>query len=341
MSENRLTLKKKFFFTLLTGVFVLLIIFVLGEVLVRNFYPQVLLGPRWSYSEKYHIVWPENEIITNEMPGEWKFTYTTNEYHSRGKVIGLSNAYEKANIVVLGDSYSFGQGVNDDEEYASVLSHKLKDDYNVINLSVSGWALTQEIRRYYELGQLYKPKLVILQFCENDPWGNTYFKVTNIEKGKFVFKNSNNSTGKWKRVLSSSFLQKSSLYVVIRDLLKKTSLNKKIISNSVGKVEQSDKVGKEVKREVFYADLLDLFAKDLSASGVPLIMIAPNREMDNFPLIKRKVKELDSLNLLNYYETEEWFKDGVDYSSPEGHHWGTKGHAVVGERLSDIITSEF
>ena len=55
MSENRLTLKKKFFFTLLTGVFVLLIILVLGEVLVRNFYPQVLLGPRWSYSEKYSM----------------------------------------------------------------------------------------------------------------------------------------------------------------------------------------------------------------------------------------------------------------------------------------------
>jgi hypothetical protein len=341
MSENRLTLKKKIFFTLLTGVFIVLITSVLGELLIRNFYPQVLLGPRWSYSEKYHIVWPENEIITNEMPGEWKFTYTTNEYHSRGKVIGLSNAYEKANIVVLGDSYSFGQGVNDDEEYASVLSHKLKDDYNVINLSVSGWALTQEIRRYYELGQLYKPKLVILQFCENDPWGNTYFKVTKIENGKFVFQNSDNTAGKWKRVLSNSFLQKSSLYVVIRDLLKKTSLNKKIISNSVGEAKQGDKADKAIKREVFYTDLLDLFAKDLRASGVSLIMIAPNREIDNFPLIKQKVVELDSLNLLNYYETEDWFEKGIDYSSPEGHHWGTKGHAVIGEELFDIINSEF
>ncbi|MFT5749514.1 MAG: lysophospholipase L1-like esterase [Ancylomarina sp.] len=341
MSDNRLTLKKKIFFTLLTGVFILLITSVLGELLIRNFYPQVLLGPRWSYSEKYHIVWPKNRTIINEMPGKWKFIYTTNENYSRGKVIGLSNAYEKANIVVLGDSYSFGQGVNDNEEYASVLSHKLKDSFNVVNLSVSGWALTQEIRRYYELGQLYKPQLVILQFCENDPWGNTYFKVTGIENEKFVFKNSENSSGKWKRVLSDSFLQKSSLYALFTNLLRQSSFNKKSISNTVKETTNSNERDKKIKREVIYADLLDLFAKDLSASGIPLIMIAPNREMDNFPLIKRKVEELDSLSHLNYYETEDWFMNGIDYSSPEGHHWGTKGHAVIGERLSDIITSEF
>lgn len=341
MSENRLTLRKRFFFILLIGIFILLVTSVLGELLVRNFYPQVLLGPRWSYSEKYHIVWPENEIITNEIPGEWKFIYTTNEYHSRGKVIGLSNAYEKANIVVLGDSYSFGQGVNDNEEYASVLSHKLKDDFNVVNLSVSGWALTQEIRRYYELGQLYKPQLVILQFCENDPWGNTYFKVTDIENGKFVFKNSDNSSTRWKRALSNSFLQKSCLYVMIRDFLKNTSFNQRIVSNSVGETRGGIVRDKEIEREVFYTNLLDLFVRDLNASGIPLIMIAPNREIDNFPLIKRKVEELDSLNLIKYHETEDWFEKGIDYSSPEGHHWGRKGHAVIGEKLSDIITREF
>ncbi len=341
MSENRLTFKKKFLFTLLTGVFVLLIISVLGELLIRNFYPQVIMGPRVNYSEKYGIIWPKNITVINQLPGEWRFTYTTNENHSRGEALSLSNRYDKKNIVVLGDSYAFGQGVNDNEEFASVLAQKLKEDYNIINLSVTGWALTQQIKRFYEFGQLYDPEIVILQFCENDPWGNLYFKVTEIEDGKFVFKNSSNSANKLKRSLSNSFLQYSCLYSLIRKLISGSFLNEKMIGNVIGENTDASKTSKINKREQFHSNLLELFAKDLKSKGIPLFLIAPHNEIDLYPDIERKVTELDSLNLLTYYETEDWFEEGIDYSSPEGHHWGTKGHNVIGEKLSEIIAVKY
>lgn len=341
MSENRLTLKKKLFFTLLTGVFVLLIVSVLGELLIRNFYPQVIMGPRVNYSENYGIIWPKNISVTNQLPGEWEFVYTTNENHSRGEALSISNSYDKKNIVVLGDSYAFGQGVNDNEEFASVLAQKLREDYNVINLSVSGWALTQQIRRFYEFGQLYDPELVILQFCENDPWGNLYFKVTDIEEGKFVFENLNNSSNKLKRSLSNSFVQKSCLYSLIRKLISGSFLNEKMIGNVLGENTDASKITKISKREQFHSDLLELFAKDLKSKGVPLFLIAPHNEIDLYPSIERRVAELDSLDCLTYYETEDWFEEGVDYSSPEGHHWGTKGHYVIGDKLSEIIAVKY
>lgn len=341
MSENRLTFKKKLFFTLLTGVFVLLIISVLGELLIRNFYPQVIMGPRVNYSENYGIIWPKNITVTNQLPGEWRFTYTTNENHSRGEALSLSNRYDKKNIVVLGDSYAFGQGVNDNEEFASVLAQNLKEDYNVINLSVTGWALTQQIKRFYEFGQLYDPELVILQFCENDPWGNLYFKVTEIEDGKFVFKNSQNSANKLKRSLSNSFLQYSCLYSLGRSLFSGSFLNKKLIGNVIGETVEGDEKRKISKREQFHSDLLELFSKDLNDKGIPLFLIAPHNEIDLYPSIKEKVTELDSLGYLTYYESEDWFEEGIDYSSPEGHHWGTKGHYVIGEKLSEIIAVKY
>ncbi|RXQ97432.1 hypothetical protein EO244_00660 [Ancylomarina salipaludis] len=339
MDKKDLTLGRRILFILLTVFFVIIIISVLGEVLVRNFYPQVIMGPRVKYSEKYGIIWPKNQVITNEMPGRWKFTYTTNEEHSRGKVLGISNVYNKDNIVVLGDSYSFGQGVNDNEDYPTILDQKLQDRFNVVNLSVSGWALTQEIRRYYEFGQLYNPKLVILQFCENDPWGNLYFKVTDIEDGKFVFHNSNSSANKLKRLLSNSVIQYSCLYSLGRSLFSGSFLNKKMLNNAMGETTQEDRKRIKDNREKFYSDLLDLFSKDLKAKGVDLLMIAPNRELDLFPGIKRKVTELDSLGFLTYYETEDWFDANIDYSSPEGHRWGTKGHYVIGQHLAEIISS--
>lgn len=341
MSGNRLTVKKKIFFTLLTGVFMLIIISVLGELLVRNFYPQVIMGPRVNYSENYGIIWPKNITVTNQLPGEWRFIYTTNKNHSRGEALNISNRYDKKNILVLGDSYAFGQGVNDNEEFASVLAQKLKEDYNVINLSVSGWALTQQIRRFYEHGQLYNPELVILQFCENDPWGNLYFKVTEIEDGKFVFKNSDNSSNKLKRSLSNSFIQNSCFYSLIRKLISGSFLNKKLIGNVIGETVEGDEKRKISKREQFHSNLLELFAKDLKSKGIPLLLIAPHNEIDLYPNIKRKVAELDSLDFLTYYETEDWFEEGINYSSPEGHHWGIKGHYVIGEKLSEIIAIKY
>lgn len=107
--------------------------------------------------------------MIQELPGKWRFTYKINEYGYRGASVGISSKYFETNIVILGDSYSFGHGVQDGEEYAAVMNGILKEHYNVINLAVGGYGLTQEIRRYYAFGQLYQPRLVLLQFAENDP----------------------------------------------------------------------------------------------------------------------------------------------------------------------------
>ena len=147
--------------------------------------------------------------MINACPGRWEFTYTTNEYQYRGLPVPISNIYEKENIIVLGDSYSFGQGVNDGDEYPAIIDAQLKEDFNVINLSVGGWGLTQQIRRYYEFGQLYSPKIVLLQFCANDPHDNFKNMVTIIENGRFKFQNSNNTINFVKKFLSKKdFLKK-------------------------------------------------------------------------------------------------------------------------------------
>ena len=55
------------------------------------------------------------------------------------------------------------------------------NNYNVINLGGSGWGLTQEIKRFYEFGQLYHPKVIILQFDETDPKDNFNYKLVEVE----------------------------------------------------------------------------------------------------------------------------------------------------------------
>jgi len=94
--------------------------------------------PRWEFSPAHGTMLFGNQKIVHTYPSRWEFIYTINEYQYRGKSIPISNSYGKDNIIVLGDSYSFGTGVNDGEEYTAVMADRLKEHYNVINLSVGG-----------------------------------------------------------------------------------------------------------------------------------------------------------------------------------------------------------
>ena len=187
---RQISTKRRIIFSIITAFIVLIIIFVIGELSIRIFHPHKYMYPRFKFSKKYGHILFENCKMIHTCPGKWKFIYTINEYQYRGKLIPISNSYDKKNIIILGDSYSFGHGVNDGDEYPEIMAEKLNDNFNIINLSVSGWGLTQQIRRYYEFGQLYLPKVVLLQFCSNDPEDNFNNKVTIIKDGRFIFQNS-------------------------------------------------------------------------------------------------------------------------------------------------------
>ncbi|MFA8433405.1 MAG: SGNH/GDSL hydrolase family protein [Marinifilaceae bacterium] len=339
MEERKLSASKKLVFTMITLIIGATFVFAAGEILVRTFNPQVICDPRTNYSAKYGMMWPAEKTINNELPGHWKFTYTINRHNNRGPAHAISDSYTKKNIVILGDSNAFGQGVNDKEEFASIMAQQLDREYNVINLSNSGWGLTQEIRRFYDFGILYKPRIVVLQFCRNDPSDNFLFKVTQIENGQFVFKNSTNEINCLKKHLSNSIVQKSSLYNLFRAFTRRYFFHKTILEN-VQKTNQVDLERNELHiKQNFYNDLLTLFAKDLKSKGTQLIMISVNNELNEHPLIKKKVAELDSLQLLNYQETENWFTHSAAYSSPEGHRWGKKAHRIIGNELVNLIVN--
>src|SRR5580765_3695632 len=171
-------MRRQRLFALMSLVLSVLGVLLAAEVLLRCFYPQESMFPRWQFSPRYCTQLYENTTMLHERPGRWRFRYTTNEYQYRGQAVPISNVYERRNIVVLGDSYTFGHGVNDGEEYPAILAGKLKEGFDVVNLGVGGWGLTQEIRRFYEFGVLYRPRAVVLQFSANDPRDDLVCPVT-------------------------------------------------------------------------------------------------------------------------------------------------------------------
>ncbi len=306
---------------------------VFAEIFLRLFHPQAMMWPRLQFSPEYSVRMPPDTVMVNRMPGEWEFTYTVNADGYRGEAVPISNAYDKDNIVILGDSYSFGYGVNDGEEYPALMAERLGASHDIVNLGSGGWGLGQEIRRYYEFGRLFEPSIVILQYSANDVPDNLYHAVTAIEDGRFTFTDSYVPLYWLKDRLSRSSIQYSQLYNFVRQNLYWYFRGQSLEEN----LDHADVENEDRKLVETYNDLLSTFVDDLRDDGIEVIYIAVNDQLDYYPAVKDHVMALDRQGRLDYVEVTDWFDGVTDYASPEGHYWGAKAHAIVGERLAEKV----
>lgn len=319
-----LSTNKKILFIIIIISISLFIGIISCEIIVRFISPQALFYPRWQFSPEYYFVLPVNTRIRHSLSKRWQFIYTINAYGYRGPLVDISNKYYKKNIVVLGDSYAFGTGVNDGEEFPAIMQKILSEDYDVINLACGGYGLAQEIRRYYEFGELYLPRIVILQYCENDLEDNIFCPVTEIIDGRFNFKNSTNRLHWTHILLSNPIVQNSQLYSYIRKIRYMHS-RKLLIGNNLSILENN------------YNALLDMFAKDLHNKGIKLIFISVNGHLEAYPKIINCIKNLEKQKAITYIAVEPWFENIKDYGTPEGHQWGLKAHSIIGRKLAKYI----
>lgn len=328
-------------FVLITASVILLGVILGGELMVRWLKPQPISFPKWTFSYQYGHVLPKDCRMDHYFPGKWHYVYTINSYGYRGPQISVSNHYPRKNIVILGDSYAFGTGVQDGEAFADVLQRDLKGQFDVINLGVGGYGLTQEIRRYYEFGQLYRPSYVILQFCQNDPMDNLDQPVTEIHNGRFVFKNTQTHYNWFRSIIgNSAMFQKSQLYNFVRYLIYSHYVSVHQYQDKKPDKEQQTALNYDqaqemnVRAEKFYIELLGAFARDLSENRIKLVLISVNGELDSWKMIRQAVDGLSQAGVLTYLEVEPWFQGQRDFGSPEGHKWGVKAHAIIGRHLA-------
>ena len=105
-------------------------------------------------------------------PGRWDFAGGTVSANSRG--IRARVEYPPGRrpglrrVVVVGDSFTFGEGVGDEETYPARLQARLGPGVEVINLGVHGYGHDQMLIHLREEGLLYEPDLVVLGYYADD-----------------------------------------------------------------------------------------------------------------------------------------------------------------------------
>ena len=293
-TKAKVSLRKRIKFSIIISFISFLIFIFLAEIFLLIFNPQPYQYPTLKFSEKYKKIYHSNVTIKSYYPPETRY-YSTNEMGFRKSSCNLSIDNDKTNIVLLGDSFTFGIGVNDGYEFGAIMGRKLEESFNVINLGIGGWGLTQEIRAFYEIGQSFNPEIAIVFFFSNDPYDNILDVVTRVNNGKFEFIDSNNASkgilSKISKSLSNSIIQKSNLYNFIRN-----TLYLKYYANAVGQINDQEVDLTEIPEdEKLYCNLIDVFANDLKQNNVKLMFVSINylegekieSELNEFPFIKK------------------------------------------------------
>lgn len=107
-------------------------------------------------------------------PGDVEFSWTTN---SRGyrttREFSVPKAAATKRVLLLGDSFTFGQGVDDSQTFAAETQRRLEPicapaRAEIINAGVPGFGTSQELARLESEGLALEPDIVVLGFYAND-----------------------------------------------------------------------------------------------------------------------------------------------------------------------------
>lgn len=93
-------------------------------------------------------------------------TYTSNAQGFRS-LYDFENDPERYQVLIVGDSFTFGDGINDEITWPHLLQ-QLDRDLNVLNMGGSGYGVDQMYITLSETISQYKPKLVIAAFIDNN-----------------------------------------------------------------------------------------------------------------------------------------------------------------------------
>jgi len=119
----------------------------------------------------------EERVYSPYQPGSTGMTHGNpvriNNLGFRGRDVSLQKPPGTFRILVLGDSFTMGVGIAEEETFPLVLEGQLKKRYpdrdiEVVNLGISGVGTIGEANLLSRIGPLLDPDLVLVGFVQND-----------------------------------------------------------------------------------------------------------------------------------------------------------------------------
>lgn len=322
------------------------------ELCLRFIYPQNLRNDPPAHNMKS----AKGYLLKPNYSG----THSRQEYSTTWKInsLGLRNEDfnpndSKKNILFLGDSMTFGFGVENNETFSAKANELLKNngykDYRIINGGLAGASTYDSLFVYNYYYEMLKPQFVFLfMYPGNDIEDNLLY----FGRGKRIAKTSQFDLKKW-------LGYKSHLYSLITlrfdRLLRKLHLRKAdYIFFPFCKKEYSQY---EISALEKTKTALQTFKTDTEKNGVKLIIvILPDRLQtsinlweDSLKILNLDGKEYDPLKPANeiikicneleidFFDLFTYMKDNSHYYYPIDGHLNPKGHQYIAKIIFDLL----
>lgn len=156
-------MKREMMYNILLLVGAVAVFFVIFEVVLH------LADIQTGQRDNEFMFYEYNETLgwKNKIGVEGEFHFADGSNYVRVNKNGLRDedyGYNKTRkrIVVLGDSHTWGFGINDSQRYSEILEREL--GVEVINMGVAGYGTDQEYLTLMLEGARYKPDLVVVGF---------------------------------------------------------------------------------------------------------------------------------------------------------------------------------
>jgi len=318
----------------------------LTEGIVRVFFAE-RIAPRFVIDPGYGVRANQPNVVrTHSVPGDYTTTNSTNSAGMRGtREYTVRKNQNIERILMLGDSFIFGLGVEDDEVVSAVLEDILNAESNngvtfeVINLAVSGFGQAEELVTYRERGRNYQPDIVVLYYFDNDVGNNAVSKLFEVTEDGILLRTGNIYLPgvKFRELLYSIapirwLFTHSQAWNLIRNRLSYLVQHSKLREQGLKSFSDVQVKSITLTKALIYQLIVDIRADDAK----PIIVVIPNKNAmsSNFPLERRAVMNAGAelIDGRNYLVKENYYsRDG---------HWNASGHRKTAEILAQMIRRE-
>lgn len=245
----------------------------------------------------------------------------------------------RSRMLVLGDSFGWGFGVEHNERFSEILENT-HHDWEIINASVSGYGTDQEFLFLKEKGIALRPDVVLLLFYENDFDNNVhaeqcwYFKpYFVIERGQLQLRNVPVPKGtirqKLHRFLAGRMYLGSRIHVAKRCLL---ALFEPLVRRETGSTEKEpgDTRGTYDVTHYMMRGMNELCKT--SGSLFVLVSVPMNTQKTAF------LEEIAEEQKIPYLPLDAQFKSTPTcVTFPTDGHWNAAGHRSAAKAIDTFL----
>jgi hypothetical protein len=202
----------------------------------------------------------------------------TNSLGMRARVeFPLDPPTGRRRLLMVGDSYTFGSGVRNEETFGQVLADRHLPGWDVLNLAVPGYGTDQQVLSFEHVGLRYRPDVVLLGFFVRD-YHRNLLRFRGYSKPRFEF----DEAGEL-RLVGSPVLAPEALLEEYRSGARSLGSARsfyllEIVRGRLAELRER-RIGDDTEGWRLLAKLMERFDRRVRESGAePLWVLLPGRE---------------------------------------------------------------